>query len=1118
MKFLGFLLLIFFCFRFGIFNEVFNVSNYNCFRYFDFYGNIYIFSIDGVYNYNNNVISLNKSFSNDFFTSKYSSNIIQITNEKYGLIPSNLNIIIIFSITIPKIINSFTINKEILSIDNDNIYSYIKLGIFPNKKIIFSSFTDSSHYGNLIIINLSQQRIRNYITLYKLNSNYHFRCEYMNIFYGIICIYSIENNKIIYEIYNEYGRKDNAEILLNSFNYNISSFSFECILDINLLSSINLNEGSLVLIIESYNNETENTIIYLYSYSLILTNGRNVLFSLIKSTEINISQLKIDLIQNLQNSNSFLLTISNSTHYIIMDDLNYYSKENINNSFGLNYIPDYLNSTKSLEHSIIYYNTSNKIIYKKLTHIPCLNKSIIPTTSWDGAYFYLSNIINYTFTKEKYNWSEKKTFNQSRFTYLRILNNKNGFLECIYHNEDDIYEEINYPFFSEEKNYDTCFLGSREYGIITLQFVINDFENGKFSYPWDICYIKTKKLNPFIPQCLSWNYDFSKENGICIHIYDDELFENKKINSTDLYINHYIPMNYEEYLIYLSELYLRIPRLIYNSFIDINLNTIILNGDDFSLYYYNPENIINIQNQTSIELDSKCLNNLKSQLIDVGNKVNKNIFMWQVDVNVGKNILNTTYIILDYFGEILNITNCTDLIIVGYSLIPLKIDDYLEMGYEMLNQYEIDIFNSSDKLYNNPCFKYEELTLKKKREKFYRSYKLCGENCTFLNVNLKRAMAYCSCYIQDNNEDFIKNTTINSMGSSYKRKKYKSFRILNNINNNTNDRKNIFPSDIKSTGLILLKCKGNFFKNDIFTKNGLLYIEIVLVSLYLIFMGNYFFYIYFRIQDNVKTLIHIIINLTNKTHSPKKKNNHDNHIVLSTTIKSILTNYSIEKRFKKVKMINENILKKKMFKMYIYLIKTHHIIFNLTFNPNNLIPSCLKFAYFFTLLQITFSFNTLFYKDEYIEEFLENKEQIIVNSFKYVFNNQFLKSIYAYLLSYPILILFFYLSQAYNKFENYAKKLKNSQTELYHKLNIVNIKIGVFFILSLFINFIGLYFCSIFCNLYPSTIVTLIIGSIYTLIFLFFTPFFTNILLVILYLIGKKYNYKYILKIVKLLK
>ena len=211
----------------------------------------------------------------------------------------------------------------------------------------------------------------------------------MNIFYGIICIYSIENNKIIYEIYNEYGRKDNAEILLNSFNYNISSFSFECILDINLLSSINLNEGSLVLIIESYNNETENTIIYLYSYSLILTNGRNVLFSLIKSTEINISQLKIDLIQNLQNSNSFLLTISNSTHYIIMDDLNYYSKENINNSFGLNYIPDYLNSTKSLEHSIIYYNTSNKIIYKKLTHIPCLNKSIIPTTSWDGAYFYL---------------------------------------------------------------------------------------------------------------------------------------------------------------------------------------------------------------------------------------------------------------------------------------------------------------------------------------------------------------------------------------------------------------------------------------------------------------------------------------------------------------------------------------------------------------------------------------------------------------------------------------------------------------------------------------------------------------------------------------------------------
>ena len=152
-----------------------------------------------------------------------------------------------------------------------------------------------------------------------------------------------------------------------------------------------------------------------------------------------------------------------------MDDLNYYSTQNIDNSYGLNYIPDYLNSTKSIEHSIIYYNKSNKITYKKLIHIPCLNKNIISTNSLDGAFFYIPDIINYTFTKEKYNWSEEKTINKSRFTYLRILNNKNGKVQCIYHNDeyDDIYEEITYPFFSEEKNYDYCILGSREYGLIT---------------------------------------------------------------------------------------------------------------------------------------------------------------------------------------------------------------------------------------------------------------------------------------------------------------------------------------------------------------------------------------------------------------------------------------------------------------------------------------------------------------------------------------------------------------------------------------------------------------------------------------------------------------------------
>ena len=239
---------------------------------------------------------------------------------------------------------------------------------------------------------------------------------------------------------------------------------------------------------------------------------------------------------------------------------------------------------------------------------------------------------------------------------------------------------------------------------------------------------------------------------------------------------------------------------------------------------------------------------------------------------------------------------------------------------------------------------------------------------------------------------------------------------------------------------------------------------------------------------------------------------------MNNTIKSILTNYSIERRFKKVKMGYENSLKKKIVKLYIYLIKTHHIFFNITFNPNNLIPTCLKFAYFFTLLQITFSFNTLFYKEEYIEELLDNKKQMIVNSFKYVLNYQILKSIYAYLLSYPILILFFYLSQAYNKFENYAKKLKNSQTEFYYKLNIANIKIWIFFVLSLILNFLGLYFSSIFCHLYTSTQVTIIIGSVYTLILLFITPFITNLFLVFFYGIGKKYDYIYILKIVKLLK
>ena len=239
---------------------------------------------------------------------------------------------------------------------------------------------------------------------------------------------------------------------------------------------------------------------------------------------------------------------------------------------------------------------------------------------------------------------------------------------------------------------------------------------------------------------------------------------------------------------------------------------------------------------------------------------------------------------------------------------------------------------------------------------------------------------------------------------------------------------------------------------------------------------------------------------------------------VNNTIKTILTDYSIISKFKNVKYGTKGShLYKKVCKKYAYLIKTHHIILNLIFNPNTFIPSTLKFAFLLSIFQIIITFNALFYNEKYIEELIDNKETLIVNSFNYVFKNQIGKSIYAYLLSYPFIVLFFYLSQSFLKFEYFVKKLKNSQIEFYQKLNIANLKVFIFFILSFLLHLFDLFYCSIFCNLYPSTQGTLLIGSIYTGILHIFTPFITNLFLILLFIIGKKYNLTYVREFVNLM-
>ena len=441
----------------------------------------------------------------------------------------------------------------------------------------------------------------------------------------------------------------------------------------------------------------------------------------------------------------------------------------------------------------------------------------------------------------------------------------------------------------------------------------------------------------------------------------------------------------------------------------------------------------------------------------------------------------------------------------------------------------IDKYNASSDYYNDICSKSSsssgtDISLKDRRNEFFdNNMYLCEENCDLIDYNYYNQKSKCSCDIKLNissNFDvkFDKNEFLNN------------FIDINNIMN-----------------LNIMKCYKIVFQIKYLMKNYGFFIIVSIILLYFITLFIFVTLSYNKINKkidkicfalNAKRISTQIKNtknqISNKSYQKKirekickfngkKKKNGDKLLKNNKKKFGININENQNKKDESNNKINinintletvyenskkkNNILEKKDFEInslnyeeaikidhrsfceyYISLLKYNHPLFFSFGTYDDYNSKIIKIFLFFFSFSSELTINALFFNDDTMHKIYQDRGE-----FDIIYNLP--QIIYSTLISYilDILIKFFALSQ------NYIVQLKNIKNKINLNkkrkriLHIIKIRLSFFFMITLFILLILLYYITCFCGIYINTQSHLIKDSVYSLITSFLISFVYNI-------------------------
>ena len=423
-----------------------------------------------------------------------------------------------------------------------------------------------------------------------------------------------------------------------------------------------------------------------------------------------------------------------------------------------------------------------------------------------------------------------------------------------------------------------------------------------------------------------------------------------------------------------------------------------------------------------------------------------------------------------------------------------------------LNDDNIDKYNPKSGYYNDICYKTTsesgtDISLKDRQNEFVENnMTLCEENCDLINYNYTSEKAKCSCDIKTNinpNCDFKFN----------KKEFFKSFTYIKNIAN-----------------INIIKCYKIVLNVKNLVNNYGFYIMAFIMFLY--FMTNIIFW-FISYKKLMKYMFNLPIILNNiesldvqpkaeKKNNPikkkikktkkiriskKKKNNNENNFNIHSINEKISlrnNNNRIEHIYNKQKDFEINSLeyeeairldKRNYFQYYLSLLKYNHpLLFSFgTYNDYN--SRIIKIFLFFFSLSSDLTINALFFNDNTMHKVYRDKG-------KYNLLFQIPQILYSTLISRVIdtLIKYFALFQD-SIVELKQEKGKNNIKKKYARiLNIIKIKIILFFVLAFIILLFFWYYIACFCGIYVNTQIHLIKDSVISLIVSLIFPFIINLI------------------------
>ena len=365
------------------------------------------------------------------------------------------------------------------------------------------------------------------------------------------------------------------------------------------------------------------------------------------------------------------------------------------------------------------------------------------------------------------------------------------------------------------------------------------------------------------------NSDISPSNIIKDCLFLEKISKECKdiVEFEELINEKYIPLNTQETIDKVFELY---SEEIKNK--KINKTSEIIKGDNVIFQMTTTEeqknNIKNILycNISSIDLN-ECEDILKEKY-----KINEPLIIIKVDIK--RNDTVSTQIEYEVYNpsnlEKLNLSICESAKINIYP--PIDLDSNILRLVKHLKEQGYDLFESSDKFYNDICssfnsFNKTDVLLNDRKNDFYiENITLCEENCEYEEFDIELLKAKCQCNIKTERKDGGK-------------VKFKPNKIIEN-----------FYKVEKYANIKVAICYKKVFDLDIFKKNYGSYIIIIIGGIFIFLVIAIFMKLKKNLWINIQKLIKNVNKLTSELkkseEKEKEKNKHKDLIVQSINKKN----------------------------------------------------------------------------------------------------------------------------------------------------------------------------------------------------------------------------------------